>query len=150
MAERIQNRKATFDFDILERLKAGVELFGYEVKALRAGKAKLQGARVLVRGGEAFLVGASISPFQQKNTPKEYDVERPRRLLLSKKEIDLIVGAESQKGLTCIPLEWHNSGRYVKLVIAIARGKMKADKRETLKSRDTKREIDRALKRNKA
>lgn len=149
MPDLVSNKKAFFDYEILERMDAGAELFGYEVKAVRKNMAKLDGARIIVRGNEAYLVGASIRPFQPKNTPKEYDPDRPRRLLLTRKEIDEVLGAESHKGLTIVPLKWHNKGRLLKLEIAIARGKKKADKRETLKARDTKREIDRTLKRQK-
>lgn len=142
----IENKKAQFDFEILETHEAGVVLLGHEVKALRAGKGSLEGARVGVRGGEAFLIGATIQPYQVGNTPKDYDVERSRRLLLSKKEIATLASAEGQKGLTIIPLKWYNRNRKLKLAIAVARHKKKYDKRAALKERDTRREIDRSLK----
>lgn len=142
----IENKKARFDFEITETLEAGAELFGFEVKALRAGMGSLEGARVVVRGGEAFLVGATISPFQVKNTPKSYDPERTRRLLLSKKEIATVAGQESQQKLTIVPIKWHNKNRLIKLEIGVARRKKKYDKRATLKERDSKRQIDRTLK----
>ena len=101
---------------------------------------------MIVRGGEALLVGATIPPYQANNAPDEYDPERPRRLLLSKKQMLEVEGAEESNGLTAIPLSWYNKGRLVKLSVGIARGKKKADKREKIKSRDTLRDIARAFK----
>src|SRR6185503_21307666 len=96
----IENDRAGFDYVLLEKMEAGLELFGYEVKSLRAKQGSLKGARVVARGGEAYLVGASIPPWQIANAPKSYDPERPRRLLLSQKEIAHIASAEGQQGLT--------------------------------------------------
>ena len=146
MVDYIQNKKAHFDYDFLEQYEAGVVLHGYEVKAIRANKGSLNGAYVIIRGGEAFLVNASISPFQVANTPKNYDPERARKLLLSKKQLaELELGSEKQR-LTIVAIKWYNNKRKVKLHIALARGKKQADKRETLKARDNKREIDRIMK----
>ncbi len=142
----IQNRKATFDFEILKTYEAGLVLHGYEVKAIRAKKANLKGAHVIVRGGEALLVGASINAYQPKNTPKSYDPERVRTLLLSKKEIAEIDQKTNTERLTAIPIKLYNTGQKIKLELAIARGKKKHDKRESLKERDTKRDIERTLK----
>ncbi|PIR85188.1 SsrA-binding protein [Candidatus Kaiserbacteria bacterium CG10_big_fil_rev_8_21_14_0_10_45_20] len=142
----VENKKAHFDYEFLETYSAGAELFGYEVKAIRAGKASLLGARVLVRGGEVFLVGASISPYQEKNTPASYDPERARRLLLSKKEILELAEQDGKRGLTIIPIKWYNGNRKVKLEFAVARHKKRYDKRALLKAKDTKRHIDRTLK----
>ena len=146
MTTYINNRKAKFDFEILEEFEAGIVLAGYEVKALRAGKGKLEGAHVVVRGGEAYLAGASISPYQEKNTPTDYDPEQVRKLLLSKKELAELEQKSEQAGLTIVPIKLYNSGRNIKLAIALARGKKKTDKRETIKKRDTKRDIERILK----
>ncbi len=146
MSTLISNKKASFDYELLEQFSAGAELFGYEVKSLRAGKGKLEGAHVLVRGGEAYLVGASIAPFQAVNTPKSYDPERPRRLLLTKKERNTLLGADSAKGLTIVAISWYTKGRYIKLALAIARGKKKQDKREDIKEKETKRIMARVLK----
>jgi SsrA-binding protein len=140
------NKRAGFDFELLEKFEAGVALLGTEVKSIRAGRGKLEGAHVVVRGGEAFLVGASIPPFQAANTTKEYEPERARKLLLSKREIARLEQETERTGLTAIPLKWHNKEDKIKLAIAIARGKKKADKRERIKERDTKREIERTLK----
>lgn len=143
----IQNKKARLDFEILKRFEAGLELLGLEVKSLRAGRASLAGGRVVVRGGEAFLVGVTIAPWQPSNTPENYDPERTRRLLLRKREVAEIAAAESQKGLTVVPTLVYNKGRRVKVEVAIARGKKKYDKREALKRRDVERELGRRMKR---
>jgi len=142
----IQNKKATFNFELLETYEAGVILHGHEVKAIRAGKGKLDGAYVVIRGGEAFLIGAAISPYQPKNTPKSYDPERTRTLLLSKKELAHLQRETDEKKLTIIAIRWYSAGQKVKLAIALGRGKKKADKRETIKARDNKRTIDRIIK----
>jgi len=145
----ITNKKVLFDYDLLEELEAGLELFGFEVKSLRAGRGSLVGGRVIVRGGEAFLVGANIPPWQEKNAPKDYDPERVRRLLLSKKQIVQIADAEEKKGLTVVPLSVYNAGRKLKVKIAVARGKKKHDKRETIKAREEKKKIERQLKQSR-
>jgi SsrA-binding protein len=146
MSAYITNRKAHFNFEILETFEAGIVLHGYEVKAVRAGRGKLEGGHVVIRGGEAFLVGISISHYQEANTPKRYDMERARKLLLSKKELAHLEVKGEQAGLTLVPLKLYNNGRNIKLELALARGKKKADKRESIKQRDTKRDIDRILK----
>lgn len=145
MSALLENKKARLRFSILETFSAGLELSGAEVKSLRGKLGSLDGARVIVRGGEAFLVGATVPPYQPSNMPKGYDPEHPRRLLLSKKEIAELADAESKKGLTVVPLEVYNAGRYLKLRVAIAKGKGKADRREDLKRQDAMREAERAL-----
>ncbi len=145
MAPLLENKKARLRFETLETFQAGLELAGYEVKSLRAKLGSLDGSRVIVRGGEAFLVGMTIPPYQIANAPKEYDPERPRRLLLSRKEIVEILEAESKKGLTVVPFEVYNKGRYLKVRIDIVRGKDKADRREDLKRLEAKKEADRAM-----
>lgn len=142
----IRNDKVGFDYTILEEIEAGLELLGLEVKSLRAGQGSLKGARVVARGGEAYLVGATIPAWQIANAPKDYDAARTRKLLLSKKQIAHVASAEGQDGLTVVPLSVYNKRRKLKLGIAIARGKKKADKRQTIKKRDTKRQIERILK----
>lgn len=146
MSAYITNRKATFNYELLQTFEAGIVLYGYEAKAVRLGRGKLDGAHVVIRGKEAFLVGASISHYQEANAPKTYDQERARKLLLSKKELALLEAKGEQAGLTIVPLKWYNKGRKIKLELALARGKKKQDKRESIKKRDTKREIDRILK----
>lgn len=142
----IRNDKVGYDYAILEEIEAGIELLGLEVKSLRAGQGSLKGARVIARGGEVFLVGATIPAWQVLNAPKSYDATRPRKLLLSRKQIAHVAAAEGQDGLTIVPLAVYNKSRKLKLSIAIARGKKKADKREDLKKRDDERRIKRSLK----
>jgi len=138
------NRKASFNYEILEKYSAGIELSGAEVKSVRAGKISLVGAHISVRGGEAFLVGADIQAYQGANQPG-YDPTRARRLLLSKQELAELAKAEATKGLTVVPLSVYNKGRFLKADIAIARGKKQFDKREALKKRDTERDLNRSL-----
>lgn len=142
----IDNKRGLFDFQVIEELEAGLELFGFEVKSLRAKQGSLKGARVVARGGEAYLVGATIPAWQIANAPKGYDPERARRLLLNKKEIAHISGAEGAKGLTAVPISVYNVGQRLKLGIAIARGRKKQDKRAVIREREDKRRIDRTLK----
>ncbi|MCX6787530.1 MAG: SsrA-binding protein SmpB [Candidatus Kaiserbacteria bacterium] len=142
----VEYKKALLKYAPMESFAAGLELSGQEVKALRNRLGSLDGARVVVRGGEAFIIGMTIPPYQTANIAKNYDPERARRLLLTKKEISLLAAAESKKGLTIIPLEVYTSGRFVKARIAIVRGKGKADHREDLKKRDALRETERILK----
>lgn len=143
----VENKKVRLNYEILETYPAGIELFGFEVKSLRNGEGSLDGAHVTVRGGEAYLLNATIPAYQQKNAPKDYDPTRNRKLLLSKKELNHLSGLESKKGLTIVPISVYNKGKFLKVDIAVVRGKKKFDKRETLKLRDAKRDIERTLKR---
>ncbi len=142
----IRNKKAGLNYEILEKYEAGVELLGFEVKSLRASQGSLDGAHITVRGKEGFVTGMSIPPYQPNNTPKDYEPERPRKLLLTKPEITKIEEAEGQKGLTVVPISVYNKGQKIKIEIAVVRGKKKFDKREDIKKRDTDREIRRSLK----
>ena len=142
----IKNKKAHLQYETLESFSAGLELVGQEVKALRGGLGSLEGSRVVVRGGEAYIVGMTIPPYQAANMPKSYDPERPRRLLLTKKEIATLSAHESKKGLTIVPVEVYTSKQLIKARIAIVRGKGKSDKREDLKKKDALREASRVLK----
>ncbi len=139
----IQNKKAHFNYEILEKIEAGIELLGFEVKSLKNGQGSLEGSHVTVRGNEAFVVNMQIPPYQPGNTPKEYDPLRIRRLLLTKKEIERFGKEEAQKGLTIVPISVYNKGSKIKVEIAVVRGKKKFDKRETIKKRDTERELRR-------
>jgi SsrA-binding protein len=143
MAILIENKKINLDYEILETFEAGIELLGLEVKSLRAHHGSLLGSHISVRGGESFLIATEIPPYQEKNTPKEYDSKRNRRLLLAKAEIEKLSSLESKKGLTIVPISMYNKGDKIKVEIAVVRGKKKYDKRETIKKRDTDRELRR-------
>lgn len=141
-----ENKKARMNYEALEEFEAGLELLGFEVKSLRAGQGKLDGAHALVRGGQAYLVGMQVPPYQAANTPKDYDPVRTRRLLLTKPEIAKILAYEAQKGLTIVPLRVYNKGRNLKVLLIAGRGRKEFDKRAVLKKRDTEKEIRRSLK----
>ncbi len=146
MAHYAENRKAYFNYEILEKYEAGIELFGTEVKSVRGGRMSLEGAFIVVRGGEAFLINASIPPYQPNNMPKDYDPLRNKKLLLTKKEIATLAGSEKNKSLTIVPISVYNKGRKIKVEIALVKGKKKQDKRESIKKRETDREIRREIK----
>ncbi len=141
-----ENRKAHFNYEILEKITAGIELLGFEVKAVKAGRMTLDGAYAVIRGNEAYLIGAGITPLQPKNLKEEYDERRNRKLLLTKKEIQRLAGAENQNGLTIVALSVYNIGRKIKIDLGLAKGKKTRDKRESIKKRESAREIDRTLK----
>lgn len=142
----IEHKKARMNYEILEQYEAGIELLGGEVKSIRQKHGKLEGSHIIVRGGEAYIVGMSIPPYQPANTGPAYDPERNRKLLLTKKEITALSEVEGQKGLTIVPLSVYNKGRKLKVGIGIARGRKLYDKRAVLKKRDTERDIRRTLK----
>ena len=147
MAESlIQNKKAYFNYEITEKFTAGIELFGFEVKSIREKRGQLESAYITIRGGEAFLIGANIPAYQPANAPKDFDPLRNRKLLLTKKELKMLAEIESKKGLTIVAIAVYNMGRKLKLEIGIAKGKKSFDKRETIKKRETDREIRRSLK----
>ena len=145
MASYTENRKARFNYEILEKYEAGIELLGTEVKSVRNSQISLEGAFVIVRGGEAFLINANIPPFQPKNAPKDYDPLRNRKLLLTKKEIRFLIGKQKEKGFSIIPLEIYLKNSFIKIKIGIGRGKKKYDKREALKKRDFERKKQRLV-----
>ena len=146
MASLLRNKKIYLNFKVMQTFDAGMELFGYEVKALRQKLGSLKGAHITVRGGEAYLLGATIPAYQPANAPDSYDPMRNRRLLLTKKQIGALAGFEGQKGLTIVPISVYSKGPKLKLEIAVVRGKKQHDKRETLKKKDVKRKIERTLK----
>jgi SsrA-binding protein len=146
MVEFINNKKINVDYEVLETYEAGIELLGIEVKSIRSNQGSLLGSHITIRGGEAFLIALNIPPFQIKNTPKDYDPKRNRRLLLSKKEIGELAGIESKKGLTIVPISMYSKGKKIKVKVAVVRGKKKFDKREDIKKRDTDRDIRREFK----
>ncbi len=146
MANYAENRKVYFNYEILDKYEAGIELSGIEVKSVRAGRMSLEGAFVIVRGGECFLINASVPPYQPNNTPKEYDSLRNKKILLTKKEIRELSDSGNNKSLTIVPISVYNKGRKIKISIALAKGKKKFDKRETIKKRETDREVRREVK----
>jgi SsrA-binding protein len=139
------NPKAHFDYEITETFEAGLELLGPEVKSLRQKQAKLEGSYAIIRGGEVWVTGLFIAPYQANNEDAKFDSDRIRRLLLAKNEREEIVGKLSAKGLTLVPISMYNKGRYIKLKLGLGRKKKKFDKRQTIKKRDTDREIRRSL-----
>jgi len=144
MPPRIENRKARFDFEVLETIEAGIELKGTEVKSVRAGKVSLRDSFARIRDGEIFLYGCEISPYENAGY-SHHDPARPRKLLLHSREIDRLAGKVSQKGLTIVPLRMYFKRGWVKVLLALARGKQEYDKREAIKRREQEREIKRAL-----
>lgn len=139
------NKKATFEYEILEKLEAGLMLTGAEVKSVRNGNIRLLGAYVTFHGTSANLLNAHISPYKYAQN-EEYDPTVSRRLLLKQKEINYLRGKLSEKGLTIIPLSVYTKGNLIKIEIGVGRGKKTFDKRESVKKRDQKREIAKKLK----
>ena len=140
-----QNKKARHDYFILEGFEAGIELVGTEVKSVRMGKMNLKDSYVDIRNGEAYLIGAHISPYEHGNIFNK-DPLRTRRLLLKKSEIMRIGGKLAEKGLTVVPLEVYLKGQWIKINIALAQGKKNYDKRDAKAEADAKRSMERALK----
>lgn len=143
-----KNKKAYFNYEILEKFEAGISLIGQEVKSIKMGKMNLIGAYVVLRNNEVFLIGAKVPAYQPKNAPKDYNPQRTRKLLLRKSEIKYLIGKSRQKGLTMIPLMIYTRKGKIKIEFALAKGKTKIDKRETIKKREAEREIRRAMRKN--
>lgn len=146
MSVLAENKKAHFDYEILDKYEAGLVLLGHEVKSIRTGKISIKGSYVVINGDEAFLIGSVIAPYQPNNTPKEYDPKRSRKLLLKKSEITELIGKSKEGGFALIPLKVYTKYATIKLEFGIGKGKKKRDKRESIKKRETDREIERALK----
>ena len=142
----LTNKTVHLNYDILETYTAGIELFGFEVKSLRLKRGSLEGAYVLTRGTEVFLINADIPAYQKNNVTASYDSRRDRKLLLTKKEALELYQKRDTNGLTIVPILIYNKGRVIKVDIGIARGKKKYDKREDMKKKDAKRHIERTLK----
>ena len=141
----VENRKAFHDYFIEERFEAGIALEGWEVKAIRAGRANLKEAYVVVKGGELMLIGAHISPLSTASTHVHPDPTRTRRLLLHREEINGLIGKVERAGYTLTPLDLHYSKGRVKLSIGLAKGKKQHDKRAAIKEREWNREQQRLL-----
>lgn len=144
-----ENKKAYFNYEILEKFEAGMALMGQEVKAIKTGKMNLAGSYVVLKDGEAHLIGSHIPPYQPKNAPQDYSPERSRKLLLKKSEIKYLIGKTRQKGLTLLPIKAYTKNGKIKLEFGIARGLKKTDKRELIKKKEIQREISRNLKRGR-
>lgn len=145
MTTLADNRKAHFDYEILEKFDAGMVLLGQEVKSIRLGRMALAGSYVIFEKGEPYLIGAKVPPYQPKNAPADYNEQRKRKLLLNKSEINYLIGKTNQKNLTFVPIKVYTKGAVIKLEFGLARGKKKYDKRETIKKRETKREIKKTI-----
>jgi SsrA-binding protein len=141
-----KNKRVYFDYEILENYDAGIELFGFEVKAIKSGKISLKGSFVIIKDEEAFLINAQIAPYQPKNTPQNYDPKRKRKLLLKKSEIRSLLGKTKQQGLTLVPLFVYNKGCKIKLKIGLAKSKKKYQKKQKIKEREIQREAEREIK----
>lgn len=143
MSDLAVNRRARFDYEILETVEAGIELHGFEVKAIKTGHINLTGSFAVIKNNEVWLLNTTVPPYQPKNAPTDYDQIRTRRLLLKKSEIKELIGKAAQKGLTIIPLKVYTKRGRIKVLLGLGKHKRKEDKREVIKKRETEREIRR-------
>jgi len=141
----IENRQARFEYDIIEKYDAGLALLGGEVKSIQAGRMNLTGSIIRFDKDGLALMNADIPPYQPGNTPKEYDPKRSRLLLLKKSEMVKIADYLSEKTLTILPISVYNKGNLIKLQLGVGKKRKKSDKREAIKTRETKREMDRSM-----
>jgi SsrA-binding protein len=147
MSVYAENRKARHDYEILEKYEGGLVLTGAETKAIREGKAKLEGAFVKPLRGELFLVGAHIGPYSKLGKKEDYDPLRGRKLLVHAKEMRHLIEKTQEKGLTIVPFSLYPQGRRIKISFAVCRGRKSYDKRDKLKERDQKRRVSRFIRR---
>ena len=140
------NKKAAFDYHIEERFEAGMVLEGWEVKSVREGKVQLTDGYVIIKDGELYLIGCQINPLRTASTHVSPDAARIKKLLLHKEQIERLIGKVEQKGYTLVPINLHWKNGRVKCEIALAKGKATHDKRDTIKEREGKREVERAMK----
>ena len=140
------NKKAAYNYFFEERYEAGLVLEGWEVKALRDGKVQLTDGYVVIREGELYLIGSQINPLKTASTHVNPDAKRTKKLLLHKEEIKRLIGKVEQKGYTLVALNLHWKDGRVKCEVALAKGKAEHDKRDTIKDREGKREVERAMK----
>jgi SsrA-binding protein len=141
----VVNKRARFDYVLLEKYEGGLVLLGTEVKSVKAGNISLKGAFVTFHDNEPFLTNATIPPWQLINAPADYDPERSRKILLTKAEIKELIGARQTKGLTIVPVRVYTKGPRVKIEIALAKGKQMVDKKREKKEKDITRETQRFL-----
>ena len=145
MRNLADNKKAFFNYEILERFEAGLVLTGQEVKSIKLGRINIAGAYVIIRGGEAYLINANVPPYQPKNVSQDYDPVRPRKLLLKKSEINYLAGKSDEAGLTLVPLRVYTKKGKIKLEFATAKGRKKIDKKDLIRKREVERDIKREL-----
>ena len=145
MSVIITNKRAHFDYEVLEAYEAGIELRGFEVKAVKSGRINLAGSYAIIKNNQAWLLNADIPSYQPLNTPADYDSKRTRRLLLRKSEIKNLIGRTKEKGLTLVPLKVYTKAHRIKIEIGLGKSRKKGDKRELIKKRDIEREIGRRL-----
>ncbi len=141
-----ENKKAYFDYEILETFEAGIALKGYEVKSIKTGHINLAGAFAILRGNELYLLNAYIAPYQIKNMPVNYEPTQSRKLLLKKSEIKYLIGKIKERGLTLVPISVYNKKGLIKVKLGLARHKKKQDKREVIRKREAEREMRRNIK----
>jgi len=141
-----ENRRANFDYHIEERHEAGMVLQGWEIKAIRAGQVQLTDGYVVIRDGELYLIGCRINALRSASTHISPEADRTKKLLMHKEEIKRLIGKVEQKGFTLVPLNMHWKSGRVKCEIGLAKGKAEHDKRDTIKDREGKREVARAMK----
>ena len=141
-----ENKKAYYNYEILEKLEAGMVLTGQEVKSIKSGSINLAGSYVVLKEEETFLLNSNVPAYQPKNAPKDYDANRLRKLLLNKSEIRYLIGKSQQKSLTLVPLRVYTKRGKIKLEFGLAKGRKRADKKELIKKRAIDREIERELK----
>ncbi len=140
------NKQAMFDYTLLKRFEAGIVLHGHEVKSVKTGHAQLKGAYVTIMHGEVFLFNGHIPAYARSRVSATYDPYRSRKLLLNKKEVMELIGNKAMQGMSVVPLSIYLSHNKIKVEIALARGKKQFEKRDSIKKRETDREIRRALK----
>jgi SsrA-binding protein len=141
-----ENRRARFDYHIEERFEAGIVLAGWEVKAIRAGQVQLTDGYVVIRDGELSLIGCRINALRSASTHVHPEADRTKKLLMHKAEIRRLIGKVEQRGFTLVPLNLHYKGGRVKVDLALAKGKAEHDKRDSIKEREGRREVERAMK----
>jgi len=146
MSTIAKNKKAYFDYEILETYEAGIVLAGHEVKSIKLGHISLKGAYVAIKDNETYLINAHVSPYQPANMPKDYDPTRSRKLLLNRSEINALIGKSKSQGLTLLPISVYTKKGKIKVKVGLGRGKRKHEKREKIKRKDTERDVGRKLK----
>lgn len=140
-----ENKKAYYDYEIIEKYEAGLVLQGQEVKSIKNGYINLTGSYVIIRQNEPYLIGTKIPPYQPKNSPENYNPEQSRKLLLNKKEINYLIGKVNERGFSLIPLKVYEKNGRIKLEFGLAKGKKKFNKKEKIKKRDIERDVQREL-----